>query len=1159
MEDNSQYCNYNSNTQLVQIPSSQTNSILKCFLNIKKHNHIGIILNAFNLILTLSSIIIYIYTLYYPNTIMKSNGFFYFNFGCRLFFILDYILDSTSNAIVDNRFKIFTEIVIEIVSTLPFFLSLSQVGMKSDLSNKYFVICSSLVCFRLFRILNFAKHIKSDVNRELYNIMCSIFCLLITSSILINVIENTQTIGRYWLFLQRDCFDIINCEGTNESFHSSFFFVLSTVATIGYYSTINSVAGRCIIICLILISVIEIPTQSSNLMIQLSSKSVYARTAYKRLENVEFILISGNISYGSIAVLLHEYFHPDHGEDERHALILMPHRPDNNIKSLLQEYQNKLFYFEGDPLKMHDLQRCQFKNANMIVLLCNKQTDDSSAEDSKTIIQAMAIKNFLSLENEEDSSNKIVQTIPMQKESMKSMMNSNEQERFYQQNKCKTLTSFKEEPIQKKEKENECLCTKGNESRMIIQLLRPESEHHFSLSISKNNTTDQILCIDELKLSLLAKSCLCRGIIALISNLIITNSSEELNGKKIGSSKWIKEYTEGKDYEIYKIPLEYLRGRTFSNCAQQIYNDKQTILLGLNIESKATKMNIVLLSPMEFILPIERDVSISGYILAKDQKDADNVVTWTKLQKKLSVINDQLITLTTKIKTNTHDDINEMNIINHSENDKEKEKDRYSTDALSYGKICHVTNEHISKACITLDSIEKLLIAKGHIIICGICQNLIDFVKPLRGKYLPKSELLTIVILSRETIEDKIWNTVSFFEQIYLIQGDPMKKSDLKRAGIKFAKRVVILAPSVVEISRFILSKSLKKVNHITIDDNALPTVSARKLTREEEDLLDSKTIFKYNMISKMKKDIFCVIELINPKNVSFLNNKMRRNNDEYRFIKAGLNIDSTAAFAAGEVYYSSIMDNVLSQAYYNPSLLAVLKKLIVGKDQATLKLSNLFRYKNVTEGNLYLMDMPLQNNLEEKGMNYSTIFKQMLKRNIIVIGVYKAGELTSNNERTVQAKIKTVYKQVNKNNSNQNGLSDSCFYYVVTAPKGSFEVSQRDKLFVLSHVFPSEEVINKRKLQKKKTDHLNIDSNDDFFFNSKNFSKKVEEKKEIKRKIDTEGEQQLQSFNDELISTKDLLAKLEEAIEQSQKESEMIINDCITKKIRKVIIENQL
>lgn len=101
-----------------------------------------------------------------------------------------------------------------------------------------------------------------------------------------------------------------------------------------------------------------------------------------------------------------------------------------------------------------------------------------------------------------------------------------------------------------------------------------------------------------------------------------------------------------------------------------------------------------------------------------------------------------------------------------------------------------------------MDNIDSMLIARDHIIICGISQNSIDFIKPLRAKHLPKSSCPTIVILCKEIPDDKIWNTIAFFDQIYLVQGDPMSKTDLYRAGIKHAKKVVILAPSIQEISR---------------------------------------------------------------------------------------------------------------------------------------------------------------------------------------------------------------------------------------------------------------------------------------------------------------------------------------------------------------------
>lgn len=232
--------------------------------------------------------------------------------------------------------------------------------------------------------------------------------------------------------------------------------------------------------------------------------------------------------------LLKEYFHPDHGESERHALILMPKSPDSSIRKLLQDYPNKLFYFEGDALKESELRRCQFRYAKSILILCNKQTDDSHAEDSKTILQAMAIRKFLSSSNSSEIFSKRVKEI---------------------------------------------------ETKMLIQLLRPESELHYSLSITKKSNLDQILCIDELKLSLLSKSCLCPGIIALISNLITTSNLESLSAKVLDSEEnyWLNEYKEGKGLEIYKINLENMRGIKFKDLAEEIYSSKKVILFGMNV------------------------------------------------------------------------------------------------------------------------------------------------------------------------------------------------------------------------------------------------------------------------------------------------------------------------------------------------------------------------------------------------------------------------------------------------------------------------------------------------------------------------------------------------------------------------------------------------
>jgi hypothetical protein len=79
-----------------------------------------------------------------------------------------------------------------------------------------------------------------------------------------------------------------------------------------------------------------------------------------------------------------------------------------------------------------------------------------------------------------------------------------------------------------------------------MQLLKPESITHYELSLNKEDVKgDQIICIESLKLSLLAKSCLCPGLVVLITNLIKSSknpSSDLLTKKQNKNWKWLDEY-----------------------------------------------------------------------------------------------------------------------------------------------------------------------------------------------------------------------------------------------------------------------------------------------------------------------------------------------------------------------------------------------------------------------------------------------------------------------------------------------------------------------------------------------------------------------------------------------------------------------------------------
>ncbi|KAG1706865.1 hypothetical protein DVH05_027716 [Phytophthora capsici] len=80
---------------------------------------------------------------------------------------------------------------------------------------------------------------------------------------------------------------------------------------------------------------------------------------------------------------------------------------------------------------------------------------------------------------------------------------------------------------------------------------------------------DQLLCLDQIKISLLAKSCLCPGLVTLISNLF--RSSSLVNHQIL--TNWEQEYAEGMALEVYATTLpSVFHGLTFSQACELLYN-----------------------------------------------------------------------------------------------------------------------------------------------------------------------------------------------------------------------------------------------------------------------------------------------------------------------------------------------------------------------------------------------------------------------------------------------------------------------------------------------------------------------------------------------------------------------------------------------------------
>lgn len=126
------------------------------------------------------------------------------------------------------------------------------------------------------------------------------------------------------------------------------YFVMTTISTMGYENIFSNSSARVLIIVLIIFAFVFVQGQLSILITHLSSKSFYMRRSYKVSEHIPHIVITGNqfeLTPGTVSSIaaedfFKELFHKDHGEQTKHAVILMPNRPDPSLEDLINKPQN---------------------------------------------------------------------------------------------------------------------------------------------------------------------------------------------------------------------------------------------------------------------------------------------------------------------------------------------------------------------------------------------------------------------------------------------------------------------------------------------------------------------------------------------------------------------------------------------------------------------------------------------------------------------------------------------------------------------------------------------------------------------------------------------------------------------------------------------------
>ena len=429
-----------------------------------------------------------------------------------------------------NRIITFFEILnlLDIIIIVSLILTKLKFVKSSEI--EYYLRCIKI--FRILMLFKLENILQKRANEQvsfLYEVAIMLISIIFISNAILLEVENNHI---------RDSEDYVS-EDQLYKFHDVFYFELVTLSTVGLGDiTPQTDLGRLIVLITIITTIAVIPIIPSKISTVFSLNSKYSRMKYmKNSKTPNHLVLIGNCGPESFEACLEELYHEDHANIDFDTVI-MQKKPDERMLKIFEKksYFNQIYYLVGDVLTHQDLERAKINNSICSIVLANKVTSNHKKEDFYNIMKALSIVKY----------SKIVPN--------------------------------------------------KNNTRVLLQLMLPEAKEIYYNSLLQNNSDNdqniQIICLEEIKLQLLGKSCQCPGINTIIA-MLITSKKPDIQIKDIYKlDPWMKEYLTGLENEIYciKIKCELLFNLNFNDLVKIIFELTGFIIIGTDVIHQELKM-----------------------------------------------------------------------------------------------------------------------------------------------------------------------------------------------------------------------------------------------------------------------------------------------------------------------------------------------------------------------------------------------------------------------------------------------------------------------------------------------------------------------------------------------------------------------------------------
>jgi len=741
---------------------------------------------------------------------------------------------------------------------------LVTLGLVEGRLFRFFRAVRFVCCIRIERVLS---RQNSLIGKAGFRLVITLFSLIFISGAAILEIDNYY-VEEIMLKEQKDT--NAKADITLLSFHDMFYFMMATISTVGYGDIApKHDVSKIIIILTLLLMLALIPAQTQDLMKVISLTSSYARISYQpQGADTHHILLIGDISFNTVKMFLDEFYHIDHGDTGIFMIIMHNSPPTEDLVNILKlpQYESRIMYLQGNWYDFNDLKRCRADAIDCGIILSKMSSPTPMLEDYKNILRAFALKKYGSV--------------------------------------------------------------KGNRNtRIALQLMKPQNKAIFNLG-KDADSFDQVICAEELKLQLIAKSCVCPGIITVITSLITSGVPSTANEDiSQWQTSWSLSYLLGMQHEFYRIRIDGNRfgGYRYSDICRALYAAYSIIVVAIEVIINNERK--VFVHPSNYVLSPE---TYYLYVIDKQLPDIDQINSLNMAESGFQKYE------TSKLSTKDIAVLAKARL----ENDKEE----YRANYFMLKRPAHQEEAALYKA-----DYRRI---ENHVIICGLVASIEHFILALRTRIMGTSRP-PIIIMTTEQIKTEIWKKINLFEDVYFIRGSPLNPADLERASINRAIGVVILSEEIG-------------------DGNKV----GNKNTREAE------AIFIYKTIKNMNTRAFVVLELSTMAKVSFLLNSKNPYTAKYGNIMS-------EPFAAGEVYTPSLLDALMCQAFYLPYIMQIIQQFIMGSALTPKDVTEVYKKMDLSQSALFLMDMP-PDLVNQK--YFSCVFdKCVAEKGILPIGLYKA------------------------------------------------------------------------------------------------------------------------------------------------------------------------